>query len=91
MADKWPDKDPDDTLDFAVDWSEWLGDDVIASVDWAADKVGLSFEEQTNANGVATVWLSAGTLGETYRVTCQITTEAGRIRSHTEKLKIKEK
>ena len=31
MSYKWPEKDPDETADFSVDWSRFLGSDSIAS------------------------------------------------------------
>jgi hypothetical protein len=34
MSYKWPDKDPDEMLDYSVDWSRFLGDDTISSVTW---------------------------------------------------------
>ena len=34
MALKWPDKDPDERLDYTVDWSRYLDTLTIASVQW---------------------------------------------------------
>lgn len=34
MALKFPDKDPDEKLDFTIDWSRYLGDLTINSVQW---------------------------------------------------------
>ena len=34
MAFRWPNKDPDETLDYSVDWSRFLGDKTISSVQW---------------------------------------------------------
>ena len=34
MSLKWPNKDPDETLDYSVDWSRFLGTATIASVTW---------------------------------------------------------
>ena len=34
MAFRWPNKDPDETLDYSVDWSRFLGDKTISSVAW---------------------------------------------------------
>jgi len=31
MAYKWPDKDPDEVVDYSVDWSRFLGDDTISA------------------------------------------------------------
>ena len=34
MALRWPDKDPDEQLDYTVDWSRYLDTLTIASVAW---------------------------------------------------------
>lgn len=34
MSFRWPVKDPDETLDYSVDWSRFLGDTTISSVIW---------------------------------------------------------
>ena len=35
MSFRWPNKDPDETLDYSVDWSRFLGSATIASVVWS--------------------------------------------------------
>lgn len=37
MSFRWPNKDPDEKLDFSVDWSRYLGNSTIASVNWYID------------------------------------------------------
>jgi len=34
MSLKWPNKDPDETLDYSVDWSRFLGEATVVSVTW---------------------------------------------------------
>ncbi len=34
MSFKWPNKDPDETLDYSVDWSRFLGTATISTVKW---------------------------------------------------------
>lgn len=34
MSFRWPVKDPDETLDYSVDWSRFLGSNTISSVVW---------------------------------------------------------
>ena len=73
----WIEKDPEATLDFDVDWSvafnSWLAGDTIASVAWTVE-AGLTKAAESNSTTVAKVWLSGGTAGTTYAVTCRITT-----------------
>jgi hypothetical protein len=68
---------PDAVLDYTMDWSEWLDGDTIASSIWTAES-GITINSSSNTTTVATVWLSGGTAGESYRVTNQITTAAAR-------------
>jgi hypothetical protein len=34
MSFRWPVKDPDETLDYSMDWSRWLDTATISSVTW---------------------------------------------------------
>lgn len=70
-------KDPDAVLDYDIDWSTWLGADTIADVDWTAD-TGITIASDSFTTTIATVWLSGGTAGTTYNVTCHITTAGSR-------------
>ena len=44
MSFRWPNKDPDEQLDYSIDWSRFLGSATISSVVWSVN----------NASGVAT-------------------------------------
>tara|TARA_R100000773_G_C4122121_1_gene57069 strand:+ start:161 stop:511 length:351 start_codon:yes stop_codon:yes gene_type:complete len=35
MSFRWPVKDPDETLDYSIDWSRFLGSKTISSVVWS--------------------------------------------------------
>ena len=37
MSFRWPVKDPDETLDYSVDWSRFLGTNTISSVVWSVE------------------------------------------------------
>jgi hypothetical protein len=81
----WPTKDPDAILDYQVDWSSWLGSDVISSSTWIvpADLTKVS-EDKTNTT--ATIWLSGGVEPKTYEITNRIVTLAGRQNDRTVQL-----
>jgi hypothetical protein len=66
-------KDPSAVLDYQIDWSDWLDSDTISSSDWTA-QTGITIDSDTNTTTTATVWLSGGTAGKTYRVTNTIVT-----------------
>jgi hypothetical protein len=76
-------KDPQSTLDYQIDWSEWLADgDTISASQWTVPS-GLTEESSTNTTTTATVLLSGGDLGVTYAVANRITTAAGLIVERT--------
>lgn len=70
-------KDPQATLDYTVDWSAWLGTDTIATSTWVLD-AGITQTNASLSGALATVWVSGGSVGNTYSVTNRITTAAGR-------------
>ena len=67
-------KDPNATLDYGVDWRDWLeSGETIASVEWTVES-GLTSGTESESGGIAKVWLSGGTVDNTYLVTCRVTT-----------------
>lgn len=71
-------KDPDATLDWIFDWNEWLGDfETIVSSSFFVDP-GIVITQSGNTQKTATVWLSGGTEGLVYKITCRVTTSEGR-------------
>lgn len=76
-------KDPNATLDFSVDWSRWLQtNETISAVTWTV-ATGITNTLTSNTNTAATIWLSGGTAGVTYSITCKITTNQTRIDQRT--------
>jgi hypothetical protein len=97
MALRWDPKDPNEVLDFDIDWSPRLvtGDTIAASV-WAISGPDGSLTEDSNAfSGTATkIWLSGGTVtaqGSYYQLRNRVTTAAGRVMDQTVRLAIREK
>lgn len=81
MSLTWPTKDPSDVLDYEVDWSSWLatGDEIVSVTNTiTGDDSALVIDTESNTTSAATVWLSGGTVGRTYTVTCRIITAGGR-------------
>lgn len=87
MSLRWPVKDPDETLDFSIDWSRFLEGRTISDVVWyiyAADgtktvaSVGVPVNSLTNlgtssTSTVTTINLSGGIRNLEYKLSCQIT------------------
>ena len=70
-------KDPNAVLDYEWDWSAWLGTDTIASHTVTA-ATGLTVDSSTATSTAVTAWLSGGSVGQSYAVTCHVVTAAGR-------------
>ncbi len=83
-------KDPDATLDYGVNWSAWLGQDVITASTWIVPD-GLTMASNSHDPVKTTVWLSGGTDGQKYEVTNRITTAGGRVDDRTIELTLKNK
>lgn len=105
MSFKWPNKDPDEILDYSVDWSRWLNTGVtISTVTWYVDNStgtkttfsptavvnGLQNVSQTNTGTVATINLGLGTNNTEYKLYCRIADSSGSVAERVVKLKIKE-
>jgi hypothetical protein len=105
MSYRWPDKDKDELLDYSIDWSRFLGSDVVSGVTWYIDDAagtktevnntdvvdGLQFVQGTNTTTVTTIRLSLGTNNKRYKITCKVTTLGGLQYERSVFLRVKEK
>ena len=78
MALKWPNKDPDDLLDYQIDWSRRLNTDTITASSWIVP-ADLTATNESHRARTTTVWLAGGILGTTYTIVNRVTTALGRI------------
>lgn len=88
-------KDPAARLPFTVDWTAWLANegDTAASATWIVP-TGLVQESSpapSLADGKATVWLSGGTAGTEYLVTCRLTTTGGRLDDRSFRVSVRDR
>lgn len=83
-------KDPDATLDYQVDWTEWLNGDVIVSATFDIGQ-GLTKVSETSTDTAATVWVSGGSDGDSVMVTCHVITQAGRQDDRSFRLIVRER
>jgi hypothetical protein len=91
MARRWEDpKDPDELLDYQVDWTQPLAGDLISTSTWIVPD-GIEAGQEANTTTTATIWLSGGEVGKDYSLINRITTAAGRIRDQTCVLKCRVK
>jgi|TARA_A100001015_G_scaffold76568_1_gene84957 hypothetical protein len=105
MALKWPDKDPDDQLDYSINWSPALGSDTISSVIWkifdengtlqtwsnGQTVNGLQLISRTNTTTVATIYLGSGTAFTTYKIVCRMTASDATVREQEVRIRVVEK
>lgn len=82
-------KDPDATLDFTVDWTDWLESDTISTGTWIVPdgivKVSSSYTTLKD-----TVFLCSGTVGNTYAIINRIQTANGKKNDQTIYILVKE-
>lgn len=80
-------KTPNASLDWVFDWTSWLaGDTIEQSTITVPD--GLTKGDDEHDNTTAQVWLSGGTLGQTYKVTNRIVTSQNRTDERSMRLHI---
>jgi len=106
MSLKWPNKDPDEIMDYSIDWSRFLRGATLTSVTWhvdAADETktelipsgqlvnGIQLISATNTNTVATARLGSGTNNTQYKFTCQIADSNGLVVERSVRLRLRNK
>ena len=84
-------KDPDATLDYQFDWSDWLpSGDTISSSSLIIPN-GLTLESESNTTNQVTAWLSGGVAGTDYTITNRIVTVAGRTDDRSAVIKVEDR
>ena len=73
---RWPNKDPDEVLDYTVDWSRVLGSDTISTVSWFIDVDGVK-EVFTGTNS--------------YKLYCQIASAGAKTFERSILLRVRDK
>ena len=82
------DKDPNATLDYTIDWSDWLATgDTISTSTWTVP-AGITASSDTETTTTSTVWLTGGTSGRTYLVTNTIVTAGGRTEERSLRIRV---
>jgi hypothetical protein len=84
-------KDPDDVKDYLFDWSAWLGDEDTIETSTFILPAGLTADSDSNTTTTATIWISGGTIGNTYKVLNRIVTAGGRTMDRTALLVVAER
>lgn len=88
----WPVKDPNEVLDYQVDWTDRLvASETISTSTFTVVTGTVSIDSSSQASGVATVWLSGGTDGEHCVILNRVVTNQGRTYDQSVKLRIRSK
>lgn len=93
MALIWPNKDPQEVLDYTIKWEPRLDGDTIDMVSFTVSEGDVIIDSYgtANANKDAVVWLSGGTNGIVCTVLCRINTVGGRTMDQSVRIKIKDR
>lgn len=99
-----PIKDPSAVLDYVFDWAPLTNGRAGATSDWLASGETISSKTVTAESGITvdsssitdsstsvTVWLSSGTAGSNYLVTCRIVTSGGRTDERSIRLLVRQR
>lgn len=84
-------KQPSETQDYDIDFTEYLADlgDTASSHVVIAD-AGITINTSTLTAGVVKVWVAGGTDGQKYKITARITTAGTRVREAEITIAVKE-
>ena len=72
-------KQPAESLDYDFDWSRWLTSPDVISTSVVTAESGITLGVKVSSTTVVKQFVSGGTSGSDYKITCRITTVEGRI------------
>jgi hypothetical protein len=88
-------KDPDASLDYAIDWgAEYLGADLLVASAWSvepAETGGVTIAGENFTASEATVKAAGGRPGRLYRLSNEVTLESGRVDSRSIMLRVEQR
>lgn len=79
---------PIDRLDY--DFEYRAPPDFIESAEFSVEPAGLTLDGKIVEPGFTKIWISGGEAGMTYKVSCTITTDKGRIKQDEIKIRVRE-
>ena len=86
----WPNKDPDEVLDYQFDWaSRLVTSETISTSTFVVTEGSVTMANPGILAGKTTVWLSGGTLGEVNIITNRVETNQGRVYEESARLRIR--
>jgi len=85
--------DPEEFLDYTLDWAEWLEEDSINSFQpfWDDPEIIIEYDTHGFTPKTTTFWATGGVVNKSYLVTTRINTTMSRIAERTVRLIVKDK
>lgn len=86
----FPAKDPVDVIELIVDWSRYLGhsDKIVDLPILVTSPEGLTVRDLVVEGSLLKFWCEGGTAGQSYKLSCTITTERGRTVNRTATIEV---
>ena len=85
----WTAKDPDEVLEYVVDWRHRLGRDTISSVSFTVSSGDVNIDSSDHGDDYSSAKVSAGTVNTTAKILCAIETVDGQTMQETASLLIR--
>lgn len=86
-----PFKDPDSTLDYSMDWADWLKDgESLSAQAVTVSPAGLTITNVGRTGSVVNWRAAGGEVGRTYFVTVRVTTSTGQIDDRTVRIRLRQ-
>lgn len=87
---QYVEQDPNDVLDYTLDWAPWLGVDTILNSVWSVSPAaGLTLSGGVFNNTLATIFISGGSESQIFTVTNRIVTAGARTKDRSFNVVIK--
>jgi len=84
-------KDKDSSVDYMIDWTDWLAtDETVTASDWTVP-AGLTEVNTDFDDDSSTIMVSGGSNGTVYALTCTATTNQGRTVQRRVALRVEER
>ena len=87
----WDSKDPNEYLDYTINWSDRIVTDTISACTWINITPGITISNQVSTATQTSLWITGGTANHIYDLTNRITTSSGRIMDQTVRIEVWEK
>ena len=85
-------KDPQETIDYAVDWSDFMAaSETISGSTWSVSSTALSIGTVSATTLVTSAFVSGGVNGDVYRLTNKITTNQSRVAERSVMVRVEER